>query len=117
MSKNTIQFQSAIKKVTTKSDNTLEITLNTQELPIEQMAQMFTLKNSHCAVAIAPYGEEVEPFDPATIDAPKDKSPSNRLRNVLFRVWERDNQGYIDFNSWYLVKMNEIIQHYKGKLD
>jgi len=114
--KNTILFQSAIKKITTRTDNTLDIVLNTQELPEEQMAQMFTLKNRHCAVAIAPHEEDIEPFDPQTIDAPRGKSPSQRLKAVIYLNWKQNNEGYGDSDQHYLVTMNRLIESFKDKL-
>jgi|TARA_R100001530_G_scaffold10633_1_gene10473 hypothetical protein len=113
---NTITFESAIKKISTRVDGTLDIVLNSQELPTSQMAQLFSLKMKHCGVAICPHGEEVKPFEPATMPT-KDKSPSQRLRAVLYVTWEQDKQGYDDFDQWYLMKMEQIINHYKDKLD
>jgi len=114
---NTVSFECGVKKITTRADNTLDLTLNTQELPEEQLAQVFRLKAQHCSCAIAPHGEEPAPFDHASIDAPKGKSPSNRLRNVLFRLWEQQPEGYKDSDQYYLVKMNSIIEHFKSKLN
>lgn len=113
---NTITFQSGIKKVSTRADNTLDITLNTQELPAEKAAQLFTLMSQHCAVAIAPHGEEIKPFDPVTIDAPVGKSPSQRMKAVIYRLWEQNNEGYSDSDQHYLVKMNQLIEALKNKL-
>jgi len=114
---NTIQFQAGVKKVSTMADHTLDVILNTQELPEDQMTQLFKLKKNHCAVCIAPYGEEIAPFDPVTIDAPKGKSPGQRLRAVLYKNWQQNDEGIKDSDQHYITKMNQIIEHYKAKLN
>ncbi len=114
--KNTVQFSAGIEKIQTMSDRSLQIRLSTPELPIAQMSHLFQLRDS-CMVAIAPIGEEIDKFDPATLDIPKEKSPAKRLRAVLYRVWEKDKQGYSSFEQYYPIKMNELINHFKDKLD
>jgi len=44
------------------------------------------------------------------------KTPSKRLRAVLFVYWkQKGKEG--DFEDFYRVKMNEFIEHIKTKLD
>ena len=43
------------------------------------------------------------------------KSPSQRLRAVLFLLWEQQG-SWGDFDTWYKAKIEEIIEHFKGKL-
>jgi len=45
------------------------------------------------------------------------KTPGQRLRAVLFRLWEQVPEGYEDFNLYYQFKMNTVIEHFKSKLD
>lgn len=45
------------------------------------------------------------------------KSPSTRLKAVLYRLWEKEPEGYEDFNLYYKFKMEKLIDHYKTKLD
>lgn len=45
------------------------------------------------------------------------KTPSKRLRGVLYRNWEQDAEGYKTFEDYYRSKMEVIIVHFKGKLD
>jgi hypothetical protein len=44
------------------------------------------------------------------------KKPSQRLRGVLFRLFEQDNDGFKTFSKYYDSKMEQLINHYKGKL-
>ncbi len=45
------------------------------------------------------------------------KTHSQRLRAVFYRCWEQDNEGFIDFDSYYKFRMEEIIKHFKAKLN
>lgn len=45
------------------------------------------------------------------------KSPSQRLRAVLFVNWQQDHQGFETFDQYYAFAMGKIIEHYKSKLD
>ena len=47
----------------------------------------------------------------------KSKTPSKRLRDVLFVAWKQANEGYNDFESYYKFKMNMFIEHIKSKLE
>lgn len=43
------------------------------------------------------------------------KTPSQRLRAVLYILWKQ--QGLGEYNHFYLKKMEEIIEHFKTKID
>jgi len=45
------------------------------------------------------------------------KTPSKRLRNVLFIKWQQNNDGYKVFEDFYRSQMEVIITHFKSKLD
>ena len=43
-------------------------------------------------------------------------TPAQRLRNVLYRLWEQDPQGHATSETHYLMMMEKLINHYKEKL-
>jgi len=45
------------------------------------------------------------------------KTHSQRLRAVLFKVWERNNEGFLEFKNYYEHHLEKLIDHYKKKLD
>ena len=114
---NSVAFSCGIGKVATKADRTLSIQLNSQELPPEHMAKIFELRDKHCVAVICPFEEEPEPIDLAEFEIPKDKSPSKRMKAVIYRLWEKDNKGYNDFELFYLNRMEQLITMLKEKLD
>ncbi len=47
---------------------------------------------------------------------PVGKTPSQRLRNVLYVLWEQSTQEK-EFKEFYKDKLEEIINHFKSKLE
>lgn len=58
--------------------------------------------------------EEDIPKQPATDES---KAPSQRLRAVLFKIFIQTGGKKEEFEFFYRDKMNEIINHFKAKLD
>ena len=58
--------------------------------------------------------EDIPDYDPATFD--QIKSPSQRLRAVLFVYWKEVKGGQGDFESFYRAQVERIIEQYKDKL-
>lgn len=111
-----------IQKIETLKDRTGKLTIATQELIPQTAGELFGLQNSmgYLAFKVEPFtNEEKQQMEELKTDYDfnPEKSPSKRLRNVLFRVWEQGNGGYSDFNLFYISKVEEIITHYKSKLD
>ena len=62
--------------------------------------------------------EEIKEIDEIDVDIyDKPKSQSTRLRNVLYKLWEQENDGMIEFKEYYKMKTEKIIEHYKAKLE
>lgn len=60
--------------------------------------------------------DEIEELDAVDLDVyDQPKSQSQRLRNVLYKLWAQDKVG--DFKEFYRRETERIIEHYKGKLD
>ena len=102
-------------------DRTLKLVYETSELSPEQISVMHTsvTKSGFLAFNTDPFSTKdlafisdmkVEYDDPT-------KTPSKRLRGVLYRNWEQDPDGYKTFEDYYRSKMEVIIVHFKGKLE
>lgn len=63
----------------------------------------------------APNKMQVEdlPNEPATDD---NKTPSKRLRSVLFILWKQEGSKG-NFESFYIERMNKLVDMIKAKLD
>ena len=95
-----------IDKITTLKDWSIKITLITPELDAQTMAELFLSVNNQVI----------------SVDIPEDiseqKSKSQRLRAVLYRVWENKYKDkYNTFELFYNSEMERILEHYKDKID
>ena len=122
--KKTVIFEGGVNKVSTLADGTLSINIHTQELPDETMMKVFSLRKCPGMVLISSDDisraeqEEVERFT-TDFEVGKTKTSSQRLRAVLYRVWEQEGQprGYTDFPVFYESQMERIINKYKSTLE
>ena len=119
--KKSVIFEGGIAKVSTLSDGSLSINIHTQELPDDIMMRIFNLRKKPGMVLISSESigqKEVDLVEEYTseFEVGKGKTPSQRLRAVLYVVWEQGDQKY-DFPIWYESQMGRIIDKYKSTLD
>jgi hypothetical protein len=108
-----------IESIASRKDKTVRLTIGTQELNPNTAAEIFSLNQQFCYFAIKHESfmkSETELIDNLKADI-NGKTPSQRLRNILFRIYEQDNEGYKDFNNFYVAKMEQICEQYKNKID
>lgn len=114
-----ISFPVIVSSLSTKVDGSIKVSLETQELSPKDSAVLFELRGATAWAIISPSeikDEDVklptEKADPAI----GNKTPSQRMRNVLYRLWEQSKDG-VDFESFYRIKTSAIIEQLKGKLE
>lgn len=110
-----------LEGVATRKDKTLKLTFGTHELGEGEGGKLLSLNNSFCFLAIKP--ETFTPTEKELMEQIKAdmltntaKSPSQRLRAVIFLNWQQNNEGYEKFDSYYTHKMEAFIDHLKKKL-
>lgn len=110
-----------VEGITSRKDRSWKITIVTQELSPDKIAAIGRLQNEYIYI-----GLKLEPFsreDTEVMDSlkaeyeDKGKSPSKRLRGVLFYLFEKEPEGFTDFTTYYDSKMEKLIGHFKSKLD
>ncbi len=115
--KNMLKVPSTISKIVTLADNTVRLQVDCQELDSTSEADIFKLRNKlgHFVFAV---DENItqEDIPTETLDFPTDKSPAQRLRAVLFRLWEQSPRGYKEFEGFYRATMEKYIESLKEKL-
>ena len=47
----------------------------------------------------------------------KNRSQSQKIRVILFRLWEKKNDGFTDFEDYYKSKTGKYIDFLMKKLD
>jgi hypothetical protein len=114
-----LKFPAEVHSVKTLSDGGLGLLLHTQELGKEDMAELMGLVRKFGWVVIAGEAEKLDEKDiPAeALEFPTSKSQGQRLRGVLYRLWEKNNGGYQDFELYYKIKTEKIINWIKEKID
>lgn len=117
-----IIFPGHIAKIETLKDRSIKVTLETMELGAEKSGQLMISQNMSGVFAFKAEQyteEEINEFDELkfSVEVPKDKTPSKRLRAVFYRLWEQNNESYSDFNLYYMHKMEKVISHYKSFLE
>lgn len=102
-------------------DKTLKVTFETNEPTPEQFLGIGThvQQFGYLAFKKEPFKEQekkaIEDLETSYEDG--SKTHSQRLRAVFFRCWEQDREGYQDFETYYKYRMEEIITHFKAKLN
>ena len=113
-----IILASYVEGIASRKDKTVKIILGTQELDPEKAGELFGINGQLVTAYINPAGiseEEIEVIDSLEPDLPG-KSPSQRLRAVLYLMWKNNPQGFKDQHTHYLHYMDKIIEFYKDKL-
>jgi hypothetical protein len=108
-----------ISGIRSLKDGSISVTLETQELSPGKAGELFSLRNKLAAVYISPKEvieqkvlDQVDAVDPEF----QGKSQSQRLRNVYYKLFEQDHEGYKDFSSYYKVKTEAIITELKNNI-
>lgn len=102
-----------------KVDGSLTISFDTQEVSSEQVATIHNFRNQYGALVFKIQSqlteEEMRELDSLDLEY-NGLSKSKRLKNVLFRYWEK-SESVLDEKAFYALEMEKIINHYKNKLD
>lgn len=106
-----------ISKITTLSDSTIRVQVDCQEQSPEAENELFQLRNKlgHFAFNEAEVKDEDVPVDP--IEFPGSKSLSERLRNVLFVLHEKQGGKPEDFEAYRHKIMEQLIRQYRNKIE
>jgi len=102
---------------TTESGKSVQFTIESQEVDKETLAYVFGLIDKYGYTLFAENPPKLEDLDLPDF-APEfknDKTPSQRLRAVLFIQFKQENH-LEDFDTFYKRKMEELIDGIKAKL-
>lgn len=112
-----IQFPGVISKVSTMSQ-CIRLHIDTQDtLSDEQIAYLFqkTNKLGWFTFNVSQIeSEDIVKLPP--LKKTDSKTPSQRMRSVIYRLWEQENSEK-DFNSYYEWYMESIIFKLKERLE
>ena len=107
-----------------KADKSVSISFNTTtEQSVNELAELDTMHNQTCMIAIKPeetpfQDKELKDLDSVDMDLEDTtKTPSKRLRSVLYRLWEQNHKVDTDFKSFYKIRMELLIDKIKDRLE
>lgn len=110
-----ISTPAIIEGLRARKDGSLGLSVSTPEMSPQEKALFFELQNINLDIVITPKDEpnpeeyKIESGDLNT------KSPSQRMRSVLFILWKQDNEG-LEFLEYYRRHMEKLIEFLKSKI-
>ena len=112
------QIPSAIQSIRTLVDGGNKLDIITRELNPEEMTSLFELKGKEGWLLFREnaFTQEDVPNLPDVRIERTDKSPSERLRAVLFRLWETTSRSKTADN-FYKDYIDKLIESIKEKLN
>jgi hypothetical protein len=113
----TFQCPATLTGISTKVDGGLSLRFVTKELTPEETLTALEFRNTYGWVLFRE--DEFKPEDVPQKDAEGDetKTPSQRLRAVFFVYWKQKKQPKTDFQTYYRLEMEKIIETVKDRLE
>jgi hypothetical protein len=103
-----------------RADGSVALTFETQELPPAEVAVLHALRNNMGVLGFSRKDtltkQEIKDITSIDVDL-EGKTKSERLRNVLFRLWEQQPNGCSEFKQFYEQKMEALIQQIRTRLE
>jgi len=112
-----IKTEAYLSGVSTRADRSLGVRFTTQEITPEDGAKWLSRNGDFGWLIFVP--NEAKEIELPKVDAEASgKTSSQRLRGVLYKLYQQTQDvRTVDFEAWYRMEMNRIIDHEKAKLD
>jgi hypothetical protein len=114
-----IILSAIIENIATRADGTVKVVLGCQEMSASRAGELMTLSRKLAAVYVSPKEsitqkeidqcEAIDPVMPA-------KTCSQRMRAVLYILWQQSPEGFKEFETFYRYKMEGYINAIKENL-
>jgi hypothetical protein len=109
-----------LDRFNTKKDRTVSITFSTNEKTGKEIGELHELTGSFGYMIFKPEDQltkdEIKAIDELDTEV-SGKTKAQRLRAVLWVSHKANDEGYDDFVDYYAHKMEELIEHFKSKLE
>jgi hypothetical protein len=117
---NGLLMPAIVSSIRSLKDGSVSITFESQELSPSAAGEIFSYRGKLVAMYLSPKEtiaqRELDQIDAVDVDLPG-KTKSQRVRNVLYRIWELQPEGHKTFDSYYNDKMQKHIEDLKNVLD
>ena len=111
-----LQVQTVIGSVSSRKDKSLRLSVTTPELSTTERAKFMDMQGILCETLFSPLDTEFPEIDKIETDMDQ-KSPSQRLRSIMYILFKQNNEGHDLFPAYYAHKMEGILTHVKGKIE
>jgi len=115
MSNPAISCDIIITSIRTRSDNSLGLSVSTPDLNPDEQLAFLQLKNRNLKALIQPLTETPSELKEVRGEFDR-KSPSQRLRAVLYLLWKQQ-ESTMPYDEFYLRHMNKLIETHKAMLE
>lgn len=108
-----------VSSIRSLKDRSVTISLTTQEISPANAGEVFRLLNQLVSAYIKETEinqSEIDQVDKLNPDL-GGKTQSQRIRNVLFKLFEQNNEGHKSFDAYYNHHTEVIINHLKNKIE
>lgn len=112
-------LEGIIETISSRADGSLKLSIGTQEISSEDAGKLFGFRGKFVKVLISDTNItelEVGLIDAHQTSGTKKKSKSQRLRAILYRVWEQQGTA-MEFDQFYDTEMENLILKYKEVLN
>lgn len=113
----TINLQAVITSIRSRADGSIGLSMSSPELTPEEKTLFFQLQNINLKVSITPQDTNEAPEEHRVDADLNQKTQAQRIRAVLFLLWQKDNEDFSDFDIYYRNKTEKIINSLKARLD
>src|SRR3990172_4031643 len=112
------QIPAEMIKAETKRNKSIRLIFDSQEnISAEELKRLFEWRDNLGWLTFSIRTIEIDDLkELPELKTDNKKTPSQRMRAIIYRIWEKDNHSYEDFNLFYLWYMEKIIEKLKDKL-
>ena len=114
-----LQIPATISKIVTMGFKSLRLQIDTQENLSEEQMQKIMPKYDQLGYFTFLIGNKISPdllLEVPDIVQDNKKTPSQRMRNVLYILWKESNKN-VSFDIFYINQMEKIIEWLKRKIN
>ena len=112
---NKFSVPATLEGISPLKEGGLSIRFHTQEVSKAEMVTAMEFYQSFGYLLFAPNDLSEEDIPKEKLSPDEEKSPSKRLRSILFILWKQQG-GEGDFEAFYRKKMEAIIEQLKSRL-
>ena len=110
-----------LENLTSRKDRTWKLTFSTNELTPDQVKELSIALNKFIFLAL-----KIDEFKSTEVTMLSDlesgmddnaKTQSQRIKAVLYKLWNQNTEGFDQFDTYYRSKTEKYIEHLKGKIE